>query len=375
VTGGGAVVPRRRYADDREQPLADGDRLADGRRTAREAALPIAIADYGGRRRRRHHIVGRGEQSAGGGFEAEQAVVAAGDEIGGDELLFAVDDHRLAGDHLSERSRNGFHVVAELLEQGKGDDAWTTVEKACDLDEPVRFADRQRAQHHRVDQREDGGVGADAERKGQDRDGSEPWRPSQRAHRVTQIGCEIVEPASAHVADCLLDLRHVAEFEKGTPLGFLPAHTLGEIVLDQPIAMESQFVGDARIMMPAEPHGSLRGSEDAGDRSGQPIPVGALLVELLTAEPGERIEAGLASSVGRGPFSCEPAALFEAMERGIERALLDLQDVAGHLLQALRDGVAVDRAEGDDFQDEDVERALEQVGFGGVARHAKTFYI
>ena len=50
------------------------------------------------------------------------------------------------------------------------------------------------------------------------------------------------------------------------------------------------------------------------------------------------------------------------MKRGIERALLHLEHGAGHLLEPLRDGVPVDRAERDDLQDEHVERALEQVG-------------
>jgi hypothetical protein len=41
-----------------------------------------------------------------------------------------------------------------------------------------------------------------------------------------------------------------------------------------------------------------------------------------------------------------------------------LDDAAGDLVEALRDGVAVDGAEGDDFEEEEVEGALGEVGFG-----------
>ena len=42
----------------------------------------------------------------------------------------------------------------------------------------------------------------------------------------------------------------------------------------------------------------------------------------------------------------------KAMERWVERALRNLDNVARDLLQTLRNGVSVDRAERNDFQDE-----------------------
>jgi hypothetical protein len=42
------------------------------------------------------------------------------------------------------------------------------------------------------------------------------------------------------------------------------------------------------------------------------------------------------------------------MERRIESPLLDLQDLAGELLQPLRNRVAVERPEGHDVQDQKV---------------------
>lgn len=51
------------------------------------------------------------------------------------------------------------------------------------------------------------------------------------------------------------------------------------------------------------------------------------------------------------------------MECGIERTLLDLEHVGGNLTNALRDSIAVDGAECDDFEDEQIEGALQQVSF------------
>ena len=75
------------------------------------------------------------------------------------------------------------------------------------------------------------------------------------------------------------------------------------------------------------------------------------------------------------PTAPQPAALLEPVQRGIERALLHLQDLARHLLQALGDRVAVNRPEGDDLQDQHVERALEQLGFRRLIAHTKAIYL
>ena len=49
------------------------------------------------------------------------------------------------------------------------------------------------------------------------------------------------------------------------------------------------------------------------------------------------------------------------MQRRIERALLHLQYFARYLLDALRDGLAVHRSEGDGFQNQKVEGSLNEV--------------
>src|SRR5260370_5325169 len=57
------------------------------------------------------------------------------------------------------------------------------------------------------------------------------------------------------------------------------------------------------------------------------------------------------------------------MQRGIKRALLNLQDFARNLLDALRNPVSMHGTERHDLQDQHVQRALQQIG--SVDTHAR----
>jgi hypothetical protein len=103
-------------------------------------------------------------------------------------------------------------------------------------------------------------------------------------------------------------------------------------------------------------------SHNVGDGVGEAHPVGRFLFKLRPAETRERIELG-AAIVFRGlPLRGDPAFLFELVKSRVERAVADLQDVAGDLLEAQADGVAVHRLEGQNFQEQQVKSALDQVG-------------
>src|SRR6202035_5789349 len=90
------------------------------------------------------------------------------------------------------------------------------------------------------------------------------------------------------------------------------------------------------------------------DRVGQAPPAGGLHFELRSAFSREGIELRVAAGVGLRPLGGEQTAIFEPMERGIQRPLGDLDDVARYLLKPLCDGVAVNRAKRDEFQDQQV---------------------
>src|SRR5262245_4898914 len=89
----------------------------------------------------------------------------------------------------------------------------------------------------------------------------------------------------------------------------------------------------------------------------------------------ELVVLGFAAGLGDPPlFGEEPFAL-EAVERGIERAFLDDDVVRRRLANPAADGVAVARPPADRLEDQDVERAREQIGTGHARRSgSKTLF-
>jgi len=73
----------------------------------------------------------------------------------------------------------------------------------------------------------------------------------------------------------------------------------------------------------------------------------------------ERIKFCATIVFGGTVGGADPFALDEAMARGIERALLDLQDFIGAEFDGFGDGVAVRGAEHKRAENQQVERALE----------------
>ena len=54
--------------------------------------------------------------------------------------------------------------------------------------------------------------------------------------------------------------------------------------------------------------------------------------------------------------------MLEAVERGVQRALLNLQRIAGDLLDAQEDAVAMLGPQRDGFENQEVQRALQEFG-------------
>jgi len=80
------------------------------------------------------------------------------------------------------------------------------------LHELVRPIDRERAQPHEVEELEDRGVGADAERERHDGDRGHRLVPPQHAPRVPEVLPQRVEPAEGvHPVDLLAHARGVAQ--------------------------------------------------------------------------------------------------------------------------------------------------------------------
>jgi hypothetical protein len=106
---------------------------------------------------------GLGDRSAGGFSGGNRPSGGGADSIGSRDL---------------SRSSGGGRDVVEPR----------TPQVAPDHHQPVRVPVRQRAQEHAVYDREDGGVGSNAERKREEHDGGKAGILAERAQRVTHVG-------------------------------------------------------------------------------------------------------------------------------------------------------------------------------------------
>src|SRR4029453_7357800 len=110
--------------------------------------------------------------------------------------------------------------------------------------------------------------------------------------------------------------------------------------------------------------------QDQRDGVTQALPAGGFGFELAAPLAREAVELGFAAAFGGLPFGLQPAAVLQAVQRRIERALSDLERVLRDLLEALDEGVSVDGFEGGDLQNEHVERALKEVNLF-MPRHSR----
>jgi hypothetical protein len=163
-------------AHDGEGTAFDADLFADDIGRATEAALPKGVAedDDLGRVAAGGIGIGGNEETAEKRSNAKFGVAVAGD----------------AGEVVAGKSAVGFHIphATSAPADKAGEDALVAFELAKhgiregdfgvgasggELDEAFRVADREVAEEEGVDQREDGGVGADAEGEREDGDGGE----------------------------------------------------------------------------------------------------------------------------------------------------------------------------------------------------------
>ena len=195
-----AVERRRRHADNRQRLAVDDERLVDDIRVPVETRPPIVVAQHDDRRLAGGPVVGRANQPAKSGLHAEHPEVASRDErpfpahrlaavgeVGAEPdvrgqtgkrrlLPFEVAEHRVAEDLVAPAG-----LAARLrprLRAGRRQ-----------VDQPRRFLDRQRPQEELLEEREDRGIGPDAQGEGGNGDGGDERCAEERAHRAPQRDC------------------------------------------------------------------------------------------------------------------------------------------------------------------------------------------
>ena len=96
---------------------------------------------------------------------------------------------------------------------------------------------------------------------------------------------------------------------------------------------------------------------DAADGVCHAIPFPRFHSELTPSRAGEAVIPGAAPQLRDLPLGLDPTLVFETMKGRIKRALTNLQDVLGNLLDALGDGPAVQRVVLQRSQDQQIKGA------------------
>ena len=191
---------RRGHADDGQDTAPQRDRPAEDVGPSAEAPLPVLVADdrvRGGAIRR---LLARVEGLADRRRHAERREVRRRNQADGDLFGLAASGHPrldlLKGAARRHHRRERRVLVLHLAELGVGHQRALTVLRAGgdtprsgigQQHELVRVADGERAHQQPVQQAEDRGVGADAEREREDGDGREPWTGREDADGVTKV--------------------------------------------------------------------------------------------------------------------------------------------------------------------------------------------
>src|SRR4029453_11031704 len=102
-------------------------------------------------------------------------------------------------------------------------------------------------------------------------------------------------------------------------------------------------------------------TQHARDRAGQPQPPFELGLRGAPSFAGQLVELGFSVVLRRSPFGLDQALLLHAVQSRIERSLFDLQHLVRQLVDTQRDAISMVRAGAEALENQQVERALEQV--------------
>ena len=173
---------RRHDADHRERDAVQRDGLTDHGGIGAEAARPQGVADH------QHGVTGglvlvRRERASARRLHTQHLKVVASDELSADAERLGATDH--VGTDASPRGQAGElrDVVAEVEIVGQRQRLirGRFRHHREHLNQLLRIAHRQRPEENGVDQREDGGVGADAEGQRQHDDQRECSIPDRQS--------------------------------------------------------------------------------------------------------------------------------------------------------------------------------------------------
>src|SRR6185437_9750063 len=104
-----------------------------------------------------------------------------------------------------------------------------------------------------------------------------------------------------------------------------------------------------------------RGEDDRGDGSRQALPIRGLRLQSLAPLFRERVKFNAPPGIADQPFGGNPAFLLQLVQRRVQRAGADLQNVLRHLFQTLRKRPPVHGLQREHPQDQQTQRALHEI--------------
>src|SRR6266702_1965060 len=105
----------------------------------------------------------------------------------------------------------------------------------------------------------------------------------------------------------------------------------------------------------------LNGFQYLADGGRQFEPCALFRRKLFLAAARQVVKLGATVVLRSAPASFDPAAALQPVQRGIQRALLHLKNVAGYLLDALGDGPSMLRPQRQSLEDQEVQGALGKI--------------
>jgi hypothetical protein len=149
--------------------------------------------------------------------------------------------------------------------------------------------------------------------------------------------------------------RHAIALEVRGPRLHVEAQLIVDVAIEGPPAKRVD-------QTPYPDHGRLplREPEHTRDAFGHALPVALRFRQLAPPPDGQTVVLGAAIVLRRRPLRLQQTGGLEPMERRIQRAFLDPQQIVGGFVDLHEDSIPVPRARGERAQHEQVERAVGQ---------------
>ena len=241
-------------------------------------------------------------------------------------------------------------------------------------DETTRIGDRQRAQHHRVEDGEGGSRRADAEPEREHGNGGESRLAREGPPDVSHVLRELVEQAHAALIPVrLLHLIDPAERAARGGARVLRRQAAMHVVKGQQLEVGPDVVVQIGVAAKAAEHSLDARDEPAEERDHlffqQPAhhgdgarPVVGLGGQLLSAARRDRVKARPPIRLAETPRARDPPFLLEPEQRWIDRPLIERERALGYLLDPPRDPVPVQWTKPlERLEHHEIERAVRDV--------------